>query len=62
MQSSEPTTQQNIYNKGKLLKSGYLIGKTLGKGSFSKVKLGYCPEYNKQVAIKIHRIDSKKWT
>lgn len=31
----------------------YLIGKTLGTGSYGKVKLGICWSINKKVAIKI---------
>lgn len=39
----------------------YELGKTLGKGHFSKVKLGIHVRTKKQVAIKIMGVPGGKW-
>ena len=50
---------KNNQNKEKDIKIGnYLIKKTLGKGTFGKVKLGIYLPKNKKVAIKI--LEKKK--
>lgn len=40
----------------------YLLSRTLGKGAYSKVKLGLDPATNSQYAIKIHKSDSPDFT
>ena len=43
-----------MFNKGVLkgLYGHYLVGLTLGGGTFSKVRMGYDPDKGQQVAIK----------
>ncbi|XP_072100092.1 testis-specific serine/threonine-protein kinase 6 [Mobula birostris] len=41
-----------------LAELGYKLGKTIGEGSYSKVKVGTCKKYRENVAIKV--VDRKK--
>ncbi len=55
---SKPTDSEELDDKECLRPAGYRLQKTIGKGSYGKVKLAYSKHLSREVAIKI--IDPKK--